>query len=193
MKKVTNKDLDNMMIIFANILAENPKYFVKPTVYSFLYEDDDMELIKEKNLFRKKIPVPVLALKIIHNYVMFNYMYFQYAIQVNYIKDSFKFEETNNRREITMQIDSENINVINSKGFDMNNPFVEQEMALVLSSLPMSFIDYIEYIIDDNDKYKEIYEVLKFLNKQKSENLLDINTAIALLIKENIDMYDDYL
>ena len=44
---------------------------------------------------------------------MFNYMYFQYAIQVNYIKDSFKFEETNNRREITMQIDSENINVIN--------------------------------------------------------------------------------
>ena len=54
MKKVTNKDLDNMMIIFANILAENPKYFVKPTVYSFLYEDDDMELIKEK---KRRVPV----------------------------------------------------------------------------------------------------------------------------------------
>lgn len=193
MKKITNEDLINTMTVFAGIFAEKPKLFTNPTLYEFEYRDYDTAILKIKNFLEKRLPVPVLALKIIHNYVMLNYMAFQYCMQVNYISGSYNIDEDDDERKLTIQIESENINVINSEGFDEDNPFVDQEMALVLSTLPTCFVDYIGEIIDGDEEYEELYGLLNFIDRQKKEDLLDVNIAMTLFIKENIDMFEDYL
>lgn len=193
MKKITNEDISNMMIIFAGVFAERPKLFASPTLYEFEYSDYDTVIVKAKNFLEKRVPVPVLALKIIHNYVMLNCMAFQYSMQVNYIPNSYRIDEDDDERKLTIQIESENINVIDSEGFNEYNPNVDQEMALVLSTLPKCFVDYIDEIIDGDDEYEELYGLLNFIDRQKKENLLDINTAMTLFVKENIDMFEDYL
>ena len=171
MKKITNDDINNMMVVFAGVFAEKHELFANPTLYEFKYEDYDTTIVNVKNLLEKRISIPVLALKIIHNYVMFNYMSFQYSMQVNYIEGSYRIDEDDNERKLTIQIESENINVIDSEGFDEDNPFVDQEMALILSTLPSCFTDYISKIIDGDDEYEELYGLLNFINRQNEENI----------------------
>lgn len=43
---------------------------------------------------------------------MLNYMAFQYCMQVNYISGSYNIDEDDDERKLTIQIESENIDMV---------------------------------------------------------------------------------
>ena len=186
---MNEKDLQNCVLVFTNVMSEKPNYFVNATKYEFEVENGKGKIIDVENLLVDDISIQALCIKLVHNLSMLSCFFINYSAENDFDLLKHKFKDSDNFY-LKLSVAAEDINIEKRKGFGLFG-FNADDMAASLGEVPRALKVYISEIQKKHKKYDDLERVVKIADQIICG--LDPNTAMTLFIKENAELYKKYI
>ena len=185
MKK--NKDnFEDCMAIIQKLTHDNLDYF-QETTYEIEIENGKGTIIETESIFDEDVLIPVMCLKLIHNWAMIFCFAVDFAVQNNVQMDKYLFSKTSIDKDLYLKISVgvDTVNIDKRKGFGVFTYNVDEMFEALIETT--SAIK--KLVREKSDEYQHLKRVEKFINNNPSVS--DVNTPMILFIQQNFDLYSN--
>lgn len=184
---LSENDYKKYFPVFLYMMGESNAvalYFATPVVYDFKITRGDSKITRLANLVDKNISPQMVCIKILHRLSM------MYAYQISYMAEhhldfnNIKIDPTK-KYSLIFSIGTENINVVNYKGFGFlcSNT---KAFAWALGNSVDTLFNYVRTLATTDNNYGYLKIIVDFWNRNKSTNP---DQAVLEFIKNNEDFY----
>ena len=188
-------------IIYSNVMADNPEYFITPTIYDLSCDLTHLNSIPSfydtmvgllginieiNGIFEKKVSDAAICLKLVHNISMLEAFSSYYNELNNCTIDKAKIKHG---VSITLRVFPEDVEIYDKQGFGIFN-IHKQDFANLLSKFPDYIISYINNLIetDSSGKYDYLNRIRSFYSSINS----DVENSLFMFIERNMDLFERY-
>ncbi|MDD3187794.1 MAG: hypothetical protein PHD02_04965 [Bacilli bacterium] len=184
--KESNDNLNDYMAIIPKLTYDNLDYF-QNTTYEIKIEKGKGTIIETESIFDKDVSIPVMCLKLIHNWAMIFCFAVNFAVQNNVQMDNYLFSKKTSNKDLYLKISVgvDTVNIDKRKGFGVFTYNVDEMFeALMETTYAIK-----KLVMEKSDEYKDLKRIEKYINDNPSVS--DVNTPMILFIQKNFDLYSN--
>lgn len=184
--KESNYNLDDCMAIIQKLTYDNLDYF-QDTTYEIEIENGKGTIIETEGIFDEDVLIPVMCLKLIHNWAMIFCFAVDFAVQNNVQMDKYLFSKTSIDKDLYLKISvgADTVNIDKRKGFGVFTYNVDEMFeALIETASAMK-----KLVKEKSDEYQELKRVENFINNNPT--ISDVNTPMIWFVQQNFDLYSN--